>query len=350
MYHSGIMTDLAPRASRQVILFLASDPTDAARLRLGQEMRDIEAVLRAARMREDFQFESRTSVRPTDITQAIFDTRPRVVHFSGHGTEDGELCFESPDGKVQPVSQDALADLFKLLKNEVRCVVLNACFSEQQARSIAKYILFVVGMSKAMGESAAIVFAAGFYKGFAGGRSIRESFDFGIVDWKLLSIPDSATPVILEGPSPESMETGDSPAGMKYKHYVYISETKVNMMYSQLSPARILKLADDAGIDRPPVSCGSDSGDKERALLTRLAIVNRYIESELSVGTAMAPEQFVKDTLPMKWGPYSSEGLETGGLRYFWGRSGRTVIGFGGSSHPLIRSAGKYHAHYHSAT
>ena len=69
------------------ILFLAADPTDTARLRLGQELRDIRERLQLSRNRERFILESRESVRPGDVTQAIFDLNPQIIHFSGHGTQ-----------------------------------------------------------------------------------------------------------------------------------------------------------------------------------------------------------------------------------------------------------------------
>lgn len=100
------------------ILFLAADPSDAARLRLGQELRDIREKLQLAKKRESFVLESRESVRPGDITQAIHDVAPQIVHFSGHGTSTGELCVENDLGKAQPVAPDALAALFELVAEE----------------------------------------------------------------------------------------------------------------------------------------------------------------------------------------------------------------------------------------
>ncbi|MFB8790367.1 MAG: hypothetical protein U7123_16320 [Potamolinea sp.] len=85
------------------ILFLAADPSDADRLRLGQELRDIRERLQSSQHRDRFSLESRESVRVADITQAIFDVHPQIIHFSGHGMSTGELCFENLQGKVQPV-------------------------------------------------------------------------------------------------------------------------------------------------------------------------------------------------------------------------------------------------------
>lgn len=118
------------------ILFLAADPTDTARLRLGQELRDVRERLQLSRDRQRFILESRESVRPGDLTQAIFDVIPQIIHFSGHGAQGGELCLENAQGKVQPVTPTALSALFKLMSGQVTCVILNACYSDVQAKAI----------------------------------------------------------------------------------------------------------------------------------------------------------------------------------------------------------------------
>lgn len=177
------------------ILFLTADPSDESRLRLGQELRDIKARLGKPGR---FQLEQRESVRVGDITDAIFDIEPQIVHFSGHGKSTGELCFENEVGKVQPVKPDALAAMFKLFAQSINCVVINACYSEIQAEAIAQYIPFVIGMNDAIGDEAAIAFAVGFYKALAANRSIEEAYEFGCVEIQLQGIPEHLKPVIYK--------------------------------------------------------------------------------------------------------------------------------------------------------
>ncbi|NMF63498.1 nSTAND1 domain-containing NTPase [Brasilonema octagenarum] len=178
------------------ILFLAADPSDASRLRLGQELRDIKERLRIAKAPEKYQLEQRESVRVGDITQAFFDIEPNIIHFSGHGTSQGELCFENEVGKVQSVKADALAAMFELFAQHVNCVVLNACYSEIQAKAIAQHIPFVIGMNDAIGDQAAISFAVGFYTALAANRSIKDAHKFGCVQIQLQGIPEHLKPVI----------------------------------------------------------------------------------------------------------------------------------------------------------
>ena len=83
------------------ILFLAADPTDASHLRLSEEFREIQESLKIAKLRDRFRLElPQLSVRPKDITQALLDVQPQIVHFSGHGTSKGALCFENQIGQA----------------------------------------------------------------------------------------------------------------------------------------------------------------------------------------------------------------------------------------------------------
>jgi hypothetical protein len=179
------------------ILFLSADPTDTTRLRLGEEFREIQEKLQLAKLREQFTLHQRTSVRPMDISQALLDVQPQIVHFSGHGDASGALCFENHAGEAQLVAPDALADLFRHFSHHVRCVVLNACYSEMQANAIASHVDTVVGMTKAIGDKAAIAFALGFYQALGAGRVVEDAYAIGCALINLNGIPEHLTPVLI---------------------------------------------------------------------------------------------------------------------------------------------------------
>lgn len=180
------------------ILFLAADPTDTSRLRLGEELREIQEKLQLAKRRERFELQQRMSVRPADISQALLDVQPQIVHFSGHGMAAGALCFEDQLGNTHPIQPDALAALFEQFTNQVNCVVLNACYSEIQANAIAKHIEYVVGMNQAIGDKAAIAFAVGFYQALGAGRTIEEAYKLGCVQIRLQGILEHLTPTLIK--------------------------------------------------------------------------------------------------------------------------------------------------------
>lgn len=191
-------SDSGDDIDKTTILFLAADPSDASRLRLGQELREIQEKLQMAQMRDIFKIVQKMSVRVVDISQAILDEKPIIVHFSGHGTSAGELCFENEVGQLQTVQPEALAALFNLFSDQIDCVLMNACYSVTQAEAIAKHIKYVIGMNKAIGDKAAISFAVGFYQALGAGKSIEKAYDFGCVQIMLQGIPEYLTPVLIK--------------------------------------------------------------------------------------------------------------------------------------------------------
>lgn len=181
----------------KTVLFISADPIDADRLRLGEEVREIQEKLKLSQLRDQFKLEQRFSSRPEDITQAILDTQPQIIHFSGHGTASGELCTENQLGRAHPIEPSALELLFEQFSHQINCVILNACYSEIHANAIAKHISYVIGMNESIKDKAAIAFSVGFYQALGAGKSIEESFKLGCVQIALQGTPSHLTPILL---------------------------------------------------------------------------------------------------------------------------------------------------------
>jgi hypothetical protein len=179
------------------ILFLAANPKDTDHLRLDEEVRTIKERLRAAEHRDSFQIEQEWAVRVGDIQQHLLIHKPDIVHFSGHGSDVGEIILEDQSGMSKAVSPQSLKRLFKVLKDNIHCVVLNACFSKVQADAIAESIDYVVGMSNSIGDKAAISFAAGFYQALGFDRSITEAFELGCSQIELEGLSEEDTPKLI---------------------------------------------------------------------------------------------------------------------------------------------------------
>jgi hypothetical protein len=108
------------------ILFLAANPKDTDPLRLGEEVRAIRERLRLADLRDQFVVEQEHAVRVTDLQGYLLQHQPHIVHFSGHGSKAGEIILEDAKGQSKAVSPGALQRTFAVLKDNIRCVVLNA--------------------------------------------------------------------------------------------------------------------------------------------------------------------------------------------------------------------------------
>ena len=164
---------------------------------MDEEARLITQKIRASEYRDVLKLETLWAVRPDDLLQALNEHKPQIVHFSGHGSESGEIVLMDNNRQAKPVSAEALKMLFTTLKDNIRVVVLNACYSEKQAQAIAEVIDCVVGMSTSIGDEAAIIFAASFYRAIGFGRSIKEAFDQGKTAIMLEGIPEANTPQLL---------------------------------------------------------------------------------------------------------------------------------------------------------
>ncbi len=178
------------------ILILSANPKDTSKLRLDEEVRNIQAALKRAKNREQFEIVTEWAVRVEDLRRALLDHQPTIVHFSGHGSGTTGLVLENNSGQMQLVSSESLARLFKLFQKKIESVLLNACYSEVQANAIYQHIDCVIGMNRSIGDVAAIEFAVGFYDALGAGNSYDDCFEVGCASIDLEGIPEAETPVL----------------------------------------------------------------------------------------------------------------------------------------------------------
>lgn len=188
----------------QTILYLAASPLDLERLRSDLEMRKVKERLQLSRHRGRYRIEPCVAVRLVDISQALVDYEPQVVHFSGHGDEDGNLYVEDEQGNSSSLTPEGLAKLFGLHKATIQCVIVNACYSMRLARAMARHIDYVVGMRCQIGDEAAILFSVGFYLGLFAGQSVPDAFSRGCahIQADRAAELEHQTPVLVRSPGP----------------------------------------------------------------------------------------------------------------------------------------------------
>jgi hypothetical protein len=189
---------MAAQAAQTIkILLLAADPIQPVRLQLDEEVRAIDQALRQADYRDRFELEQHWAVRAAELPGLLLRHRPHIVHFCGHGSGNDEIILLDDFGNPQTVTGTALSQLFAQLKNEIRCVILNACYTETQARAIATHIDVVIGMSSAITDVAARHFATAFYQALGYGRSVQSAFELGCAQIALTNLPEEDIPRLL---------------------------------------------------------------------------------------------------------------------------------------------------------
>lgn len=177
------------------ILILAANPKNTSRLRLDEEVREIDEGLRRANKRELFQLEQKLAVRWRDFYRAILDTQPQIVHFCGHAQGEDGIALENETGNTAFVNADTLESIFKLFAQKgVECVVLNACYSKVQAEAISRHTNYVIGMNRSISDKAAINFAVAFYDALGAGQEVEFAFELGCS--QLVDVKEHQTPIL----------------------------------------------------------------------------------------------------------------------------------------------------------
>jgi hypothetical protein len=141
-------------------------------------------------------------------------------------------------------------------------------------------------------------------------------------EWrKLLKVLGAPREGPAPGPAGSKEIVPDFQAPSATKYYVYISDSKVNMLYAQGGPGTVAR---------------RDSIAKLDALLADLARGGR-------IGTIDEPKEYFAGAMPMRWGPCafpSVPQLTPSPLVYFGGATETTVVGLGGSAKHVIGAVG----------
>lgn len=178
------------------VLFFATNPMGTTQLRLDEEARSIQEVISKSKHRDSISFESRWAVRPLDILQAINEINPDVVHFSGHGSDAGDLVLENTDGSAKLVTKEAITQTIMASSDKIHLLFFNACFSYGQAAEVISHVDAAIGMTASISDKAANAFAAQFYSSLGFGLSVEKAFEQAKGIMMLESPTEANTPAL----------------------------------------------------------------------------------------------------------------------------------------------------------
>lgn len=165
---------------KRTILFIAANPSDETHLQTDKEHRIIKAEIERGVHRGAFEFlPPQFAVTITELLRAM-NAKPNIVHFSGHGDTDG-IVITTDDNKSQLLPIPALQRLFRPLKDVTEVVILNSCYSAEQARLISEFGMYVVGNNLPIDDDAAISFAKGLYNGLSEGKPFESALNDALI-------------------------------------------------------------------------------------------------------------------------------------------------------------------------
>lgn len=215
----------------ETILFFAANPRKLPKLGIEEEIRDIQNGL--LHTRDYLDFRSFPAARPHDLQVALQAYRPAYVHFSGHGAGEPGIILEGG-----MVSGETLAALFKLFP-EVRCVLLNACYSAEQAEAIVQHVDYVVAMENVISDSAALAFSKAFYQAIAAREPVDFAFEYACVAIRLASLREHLTPQLLTRAS--VAQTAAAPATHTMSREDWDGAPTVSQLFGRETEAETLR-------------------------------------------------------------------------------------------------------------
>jgi len=179
------------------VLFLASDPFhDRAPLRLDEEVRAIGNALLKGRARDGVELIPYFATRTRDLQEALLRHDPQIVHFAGHGGGSGVIYLGDAQGRPGAVGKEALAELFGILSEWIKVVILNGCDTLPIVEALGGVVDYAIGMSQPLTDASAIVFAEAFYGAVGMGRTVQTSFQLAVSQLKLEGNAEAAKPVL----------------------------------------------------------------------------------------------------------------------------------------------------------
>lgn len=195
------------------ILFLGANPditlsdgTEQSKLKLDKEAREIKEAITKSLNRDSINFETRWAVRTSDLFQAINEVNPTIIHFSGHGTDTGELVLQDNSDKPKLVDIEAIIKMIEASTDNLRLVVFNNCFSSLFAENVSEIVEASIGMNNSISDAAAIVFASQLYSAIGFGNSLEKAFNQAKARLLLEGINEEMTPELYINKNFESSD------------------------------------------------------------------------------------------------------------------------------------------------
>ncbi|MCK1721316.1 SAVMC3_10250 family protein [Bradyrhizobium sp. 141] len=120
------------------------------------------------------------------------------------------------------------------------------------------------------------------------------------------------------------------------KYYLYISETKVGMLHSQIGVTRFSKIKAAIKLKMPFFEASVDSDAGKKSIYAKAEEIRNQILAGGECGTIAAPKAYVDDTANLSFGRVADYAAE---IAFFGGIVGSKSVALIGSSSSLIGAA-----------
>lgn len=161
------------------VLYFGLSPENNDKLRVDREFQQIRMALKGER----FELIPNFAVNYIDFQREVLKNKAEIIHFSGHGNNQS-LVFQKSVGSDEKVEFKTVEDFFKnsFVRENLQCIILNACKTKEQAQVLSLHQLHAIGMSGSIEDERAIAFSAGFYNAvhLIEDQNFKDAFHMGV--------------------------------------------------------------------------------------------------------------------------------------------------------------------------
>lgn len=178
-----------------LILLVSANPEDTTPLKVREEMDAIRAIFRG---NDKFIVKSLEYASRNDLITSIQTQKPNILHFCGHGSQEGIYLLEEKTQKHSLLNNQDLTDIL-LLNRSIQFVLLNSCYGLAQLRELRRNnVAEMVGMPKQIEDGIAMQFAKAFFKGVLNGQKYSEAYQGAYLHDFVANLPSERKPIWFE--------------------------------------------------------------------------------------------------------------------------------------------------------
>ncbi|MCG9889587.1 MAG: tetratricopeptide repeat-containing serine protease family protein [Thermosynechococcaceae cyanobacterium MS004] len=163
----------------RTILILPSNPKKIEHAIWKQNHKEIRDALRRAKNGKQFYLEERSDISASELSQELSAIEPYIINIFGRDSGIEKLAIEENPEKnslQEPRKSKLIAELLQLHNRSIKCIVMNRCYSEIQAKEIVQYVDFLIGVSDELEDSKSSIFIEEFYYQLGCDRTIRDAY------------------------------------------------------------------------------------------------------------------------------------------------------------------------------
>lgn len=166
----------------KILLILAANPFIDRSLQFDKEIKEIKNIFDKRDLICHLKVVNEMVVTWRDLQNSFLKFKPFIMHFIGHGEENG-IVLHSMNSEYEIVCSDDLLRLVGLFSKMTKCIFLNSCNSNVIAQVISQKIDYVVSIEGEINDVLAIDFALAFYDAISFGSEIDFAFEFAMVTY-----------------------------------------------------------------------------------------------------------------------------------------------------------------------